>query len=163
MFRCVMVLMTTVAVLWHTTVGCCAHHTHAEHACQQPQANHASTSAESQSHSSCCHHKHTDSKGTKTHSQQLAWLVEPSSHSGNVPCQEPLHCAEGSCVFAAPDSSNSLRWENYHWDQVFGLDALSKVPQSYQALHHPPQWMEFPARASSAKLRLHLALGVLLL
>jgi hypothetical protein len=116
MFRGLIAIVTTVAVFWHAVAGCCAHHSHGGHSCVVA-GNAASVAHHSGSEVSggCCTHVHTDSKpfcGSESSGQQLG------QDFPGTPCPEngPSDCEEGSCVFAALDSSGPSPVDQVGWD-----------------------------------------------
>lgn len=163
MFRGLMTVVTAVAVLWHAVAGCCAHHSHGGHSCDA--AGHAASVAHdggSEVSGGCCKHSHHgDSKrfcASESSGQQLAEDSPGTPHSEHG----PTGCTEGTCVFAAPDSSGPSPIDQLGWDGSFLSYALvdqAVLPCSsrYSELH------ESVAPPLLGGLRLHLAHCVLTL
>ncbi len=81
MTRCVAII-AAVSVLWHTTAGCCAHHSHEESLCQRGAVVDG-------------HADHDE--GSCNHTGRTA----PGSPDSSV-------CGEGTCAFAVPDARASI-------------------------------------------------------
>lgn len=162
MFRGLIVIVTTAAVLWHTVAGCCAHHSHGGHSCDVA-GNAASLAHDSDSEvsGSCCKHAHPDSKqlcASKSSGQQLGESY-PSA-----PCQEdgPTGCKEVTCIFAAPDSSGLSPIDQLGWDSsLLGFAVVE--PAMLFWVSHAGESRDSIAPPSLGGLRLHLAHCVLTL
>lgn len=77
--------MTAVAVLWHTVVGCCAHHAHADEPVRHISPPAAKRSLNG-SHCCGCHHRKCSKPSALEHADSTDESC-PCDHSG--PCNDP--------------------------------------------------------------------------
>lgn len=159
-------MVTAAAVLWHTLVGCCAHHAHVEplgspqpglaveHSVGVPLPH-----ANAHACSSCsCRHQAKASRGG---GRTAVIYVRKQTNPDKCPGDAPQHCCEPNCVFAAPDSLGSLLLAVTAFASVFLDDA--------QCQHTALACRQGSARPVDGScgvdgaLRRHLTFGVLLL
>jgi hypothetical protein len=159
MLRGLVTIVTVAALLWHTVAGCCAHHSHGGHACNDRvhSSSHASHSA---SNDGCCHH--ASAEATELGATDAGSELADSLPGTPGPCDGPGRCSEGSCVFAAQDSSGPSPLDHLGSEGLFVAD--SAVDPIGEALASRMHWLRagFTPQPLGG-LRIHLALGVLTL
>ena len=135
MTRCV-AIVAAIAVLWHTTSGCCAHHGHAE-----PVAGHfgAVVSFQCQHDDDSCHAAQHECPGSPESSQ----------------------CQESTCAFAVPDAPISVEFDAL--GNGFFLSDFVLNDQTYGGSFASSDHLASTAPFLLGALSRHLALGVLLL
>ncbi|HEV7283140.1 MAG TPA: hypothetical protein VGN57_23240 [Pirellulaceae bacterium] len=153
MLRPALVLLTAIAVLWHATAGCCAHHQHA--AAAATEAN------------SCGCHSH----GCREEAAERSDASDPAEHEqglvAGIRVQRPQDSSHDDCGerCSFPQSEGSgvalLKHSLAACDLSLPVATLREAPclppgECMEAFDAPP-----PPHVGHA-LRRHLALGVLL-
>ena len=154
MLRGLMTIVTAAAVLWHTIVGCCAHHSHAcnDYSDCNSHVSHVAIN------DSCCHHESTGADelwctdAVDTDVDSFPVTPCPNDHDG---C-----CTEGSCAFATSGSArlSSVEYTNLVHPIlcIWTIDSTAKILASH--VH----WLRVgDTPPPLGGLRIHLALNVL--
>lgn len=109
MARSLIAIVTAAAMLWHTVIGCCAHHSHGLlNSCDRGhRMASAAYDAEAEAGHGCGGHRRAAAEPCRAHSHRTTGTPERQSVDGefptHVPAGLPGGCPEGKCVFAAPD------------------------------------------------------------
>jgi len=162
MFRGLIAIVTTAAVFWHTVAGCCAHHSHGGHSCDfvgktASLAHHSGSEVSG----GCCKHAHTDSTQFCA-SESLGQQLGEDLPSAPCPGDGPTGCNEGTCVFAAPDSSGPSPIDQIDWDGSFQGVAVVEPAVPF-CVSRASESHDSVAPPLLGGLRLHLAHCVLTL
>lgn len=154
MIRCALSLLTAIAVLWHATAGCCAHHDHA-----------AADKAEVAT--SCCGHSHSHGddpshrhdaceEGRSEKNDSIATLGHPDDSHG-------VHCGKRCSFPQSEDTGVSLVKQTLaSCDLALPVATLLYAFEATPA-NDPPAFESPPPLHAGGALRRHLALGVLLI
>jgi hypothetical protein len=148
--RTLIAILTGLHVLAHGIFGCC---------------NHGQTAMGPKSTACVCHHDdhavHEHGESDEHHADDLA---EPASDclaaDEQSPASAPHHCIHASCHWLAADvASSHHNFDFQHLIALYGDSALLASALTYTAF-----WPDSACAPFSAPpLRLHLALGVLLI
>lgn len=112
MGRRIVMLMVAVSVFYHTVVGCCAHHAHAQSPAGKAESLPGSV-ASSPVHR-CCHgHSHRRSAKRLSGDRRGTLPNESNGHS-SAPADDSAPCDEASCAFAVTKAatlpSDAVKW-----------------------------------------------------
>ena len=103
-FQNVITLLMAAAVCWHTVIGCCAHHAHA-----QTPSGEQPPGEQVHRESLCEHHGVHPGSGGHRHADASASAPQSDASHAHVPhrhsSHDPAGCSQTRCVFAAPNVS----------------------------------------------------------
>lgn len=140
-------LMTAFAVLWHTVVGCCAHHAHANEHVRNDSPRAANQSL-NHSHSCGCHHHKCSKPST---------LEDADSTNESCPCDHSGPCNDPKCAF---DTVRPVDVAALSLD-AGPLTLPSEMPLASDSVHGARFDEDWPRFAWPPSLRAHLFFGVL--
>lgn len=167
-------VLVAAAVWWHTVVGCCAHHAHAEPvalgsiATETPGSIATETlggDATSGAHSLCAAASHADAGercGDRHSPERDLEIRTEDCHHG--PTGNRSECPESRCAFAALSSSGSMLLDEFSQEAVCPLETgVSATSSAHSPAAVARRGDEFPDGDSVGAPRRHLLLGILLL
>jgi hypothetical protein len=152
MFRLLLASTTALAVCWHTVGGCGEHHTHSKVASPCGCSEH--NNAHGQPHS---HRGHNHGHAAKQVNRAVA--VDSTESESPPPC--PCDCREGSCAFAISKHFEPREPRDQPLAGIVPIAFRSMAAQGPTATNG--RFSCAATGCSAPALRLHLALGVLLI